>query len=102
MSSKEAGRLPYLPLFLPLAIMTAHPQGRNVSEGLGAKRRVVRAGCRLRMQLRGKLMRRIHPLMNLLESIKSVFNPVKNHLLGGRTGEFFISARRSHREIFSQ
>jgi hypothetical protein len=42
-------------------VLDRTPGGPKRSGGLGAKRRVVRAGCRLRMKLRKKMHRVIYP-----------------------------------------
>ena len=71
-----------------------------MSEGLGAKAESCAGGLPTEDAAKGKLMRGFHPIMKFVQIDKEGFNSDQDRLLGGRTGEFFISARRSHREIF--
>ena len=75
------------------------PAGPKRSGGLGAKRRVVRAGCRLRMQLRETNIGLVTLIMNL---VGRVVDPMRIACSPDRKDGFSVSSCGSHCRIFRQ
>ena len=103
-SAKGASETRQLAIF-PLATTTVGwvpdrtPAGPKRSGGLEAQRRVVRAGCRLRMQLRGNNIGLVTLIINF---DRRVVDPIRIVCSPDRTDGFSVSGRWSHCRIFHQ
>ena len=75
------------------------PAGPKRSGGLGAQRRVVRAGCRLRMQLTGNKIGLVTLIMSF---VRRVLDPMRIVCSPDRKDGFSVSDRWSHCRIFHQ
>ena len=73
------------------------PAGPKRSGGLEAQRRVVRAGCRLRMQLRGNNIGLVTLIMNF---VRRVLDPMRIVCSPDRIDGFSADSCRSHCRIF--